>query len=71
MTHAEMMREGARKILADYDNPPEGGTRVPRLWVEEHMDELRVAAEVERVMLGDLENFKPTGLLNIPGIEIA
>jgi len=69
MTHEEMMREGARKILDEYDNPPEGGTLVPRGWVEEHLPELRVQAEVERRMLGDLGNWKPTGLLNVLGVE--
>jgi hypothetical protein len=44
--HAVAMREGARKILRDYADPPEGGTLVPRGWVEEHMDELRVTAEL-------------------------
>jgi len=42
--HALAMRDGARSILAAYDNPPEGGTLVPRGWVEEHLDELRAAA---------------------------
>jgi hypothetical protein len=41
--HAVAMRDGARRILAGYDNPPEGGSLVPRGWVEEHMDELRAA----------------------------
>lgn len=31
--------------------------------------EAEVAVEVERQMLGDLENWKPTGLLNVLGIE--
>lgn len=37
-------RDAARSILAKYDNPPEGGTLVPRAWVEEHLDELRAVA---------------------------
>lgn len=66
-----LVRDGARKILAEYDNPPEGGTLVPRAWVEENLLELRVVAEVEQRMLGDLNSWKPTGLLNALGIEPA
>jgi hypothetical protein len=69
--HGEFMRKGALKVLAEYDNPPEGGTLVPRVWVEEHRAGLEVMAEAERRILGDLENFKPTGLLNVLGIEPA
>jgi hypothetical protein len=64
--HAVAMREGARKILADYENPPEGGTLVPRAWVEENRAALDVAAEadaeVERQIIGDVSNWKPEGL---------
>jgi hypothetical protein len=63
MTHEEMMRDGARNILRDYDNPPEGGTLVPRAWVEEHLPELRAVAEAERLILGDLDNWKPAGFI--------
>lgn len=43
---AVAMRDGARKILAEYENPPEGGTLVPRIWVEAHMAEVRAMAEL-------------------------
>lgn len=66
--HAVAMRDGARKILADYEQPPEGGTLVPRIWVEENRAELEVWAEVERQMLGDLSNWKPTGLTGMSGV---
>lgn len=62
MAHGEAMRQGARKILADYDHPPEGGALAPRGWVEENRAELEVWAEVERRTLGDLDNWKPEGL---------
>jgi hypothetical protein len=39
-------RAGARKILRDYESPPLNGTLVPRAWAEQHMSELREAAEL-------------------------
>jgi hypothetical protein len=65
------MRDGARKILADYDSPPEGGTLAPRSWVEENRADLEVWAEIEDQIIGDVTNWKPTGLLNALGIEVA
>jgi hypothetical protein len=45
-TPESLHRDNARLILDRYDNPPEGGAMIPRGWVEEHMDELRKAAEL-------------------------
>jgi hypothetical protein len=42
--HASMSQKGARKILADYENPPEDGALVPRAWVEAHRAEIEETA---------------------------
>lgn len=81
--HAMLMRDGARKILKDYADPPEDGTLVPRGWVEENMLSLTIAADLEAdyearmdravsEMIGDVSNWKPTGILNaLPSPDVA
>lgn len=70
------LREGARKILKDYADPPEGGTVVPRAWVEENMLSVVIAADLDAEfeaqadravseMIGDIGNWKPTGIVNV------
>jgi hypothetical protein len=72
MTPEEVaVRHGARKILRDYADPPEGGTLVPRGWVEENRDALEAWAQAEDLILGDTANWKPTGFLNtLPPPEV-